>query len=119
MAAIGNALGGDFLRQLFVTSGFQRALRPPIGVEEFNAFPRGCTVAGTAGNDHLVGTAGDDVLCGEGGDDVIDGGDGADVLSAGPGDDTLRGGPGGDHLEGGDGTNRCPDLATGDTANAC
>jgi hypothetical protein len=41
------------------------------------------------------------------------------VLSAGPGDDTLRGGPGGDHLEGGDGTNRCPDLATGDTANAC
>jgi Ca2+-binding RTX toxin-like protein len=41
------------------------------------------------------------------------------VLSGGPGDDTLRGGPGGDHLEGGDGTNRCPDLATEDTANAC
>jgi hypothetical protein len=155
MAAIGNALGSDFLRQLFVTGDFQRALRPPIGVEEFNAFPRGCTVEGTAGNDHLVGTSGDDVLCGEGGDDVIDGaggrdivfgdggddqvmggsgddtlyggtgddtlagGDGADVLSGGPGDDTLAGGSGPDHHEGGTGDNRCPDLAAGDTANAC
>jgi hypothetical protein len=155
MAAIGNALGGDFLRRLFVSDSFERALRPPIGVEEFNAFPRGCTVAGTAGDDHLVGTGGDDVICGEGGDDVIDGGggddvifgdggddrvaggagddtlyggdgddqlaggDGADVLSGGPGDDTLAGGPGPDHHEGGTGTNRCPDLTTADTANAC
>jgi hypothetical protein len=155
MAAIGNALGGDFLRQLFVTAGFQRALRPLIGVEEFNAFPRGCTVQGTAGDDHLVGSAGDDVICGEGGDDVIDGGggrdvvfgdrgddrvtggsgddtlygddgddelaggDGADVLSGGPGDDTLAGGSGPDHHEGGTGDNRCPDLTTADTANAC
>ena len=29
---------------------------PLIGVEEFNAFPRGCTVEGTAGDDHLVGS---------------------------------------------------------------
>jgi hypothetical protein len=155
LAAIGNALGGDFLRQLFVTASFQRALRPPIGVEEFNAFPRGCTVQGTAADDHLVGSGGDDVICGEGGDDVIDGGggrdvvfgdggddrvaggggddtlyggdgedilaggNGADVLSGGPGDDTLAGGLGPDHHEGGTGDNRCPDLATGDTANAC
>jgi hypothetical protein len=155
MAAIGNALGGDFLRRLFVTGDFQRALQPPIGVEEFNAFPRGCTVEGTTGDDHLVGSGRDDVLCGEGGDDVIDGGggrdvvfgdggddrvaggggddtlyggggedelaggDGFDVLSGGPGDDTLAGGLGPDHHEGGTGDNRCPDLAAGDTANAC
>jgi hypothetical protein len=155
MGAIGNALGGDFLRQLFVTGSFQRALRPPMGVEEFNAFPRGCTIRGDARNNRLVGTTGDDVICGEGGEDVVDGrggrdvvfgdrgddvvaggdgddtlyggggddtlaGDGAsDVLSGGPGDDTLAGGPGPDHHEGGAGDNRCPDLAAGDTANAC
>jgi Putative glucoamylase/RTX calcium-binding nonapeptide repeat (4 copies)/Protein of unknown function (DUF3131) len=155
MAAIGNALGGDLLRRLFVTGSFGHALRPPIGVEEFNAFPRGCTIEGTAADDHLAGSSRDDVICGEGGDDVIDGrggndvvfgdggddrvtggggddtlyggdggdllagGDGSDVLSGGPGDDTLTGGSGPDHHEGGDGDNRCPDLAAGDTANAC
>jgi len=155
MGAIGNALTGDMLRRLFVTDGVERALRPPLAVEEFNTFPRGCTVAGTAAGDHLVGGGGDDVICGEGGDDVIDGGggrdvvfgdggddrvaggggddtlyggdgedilaggNGADVLSGGPGDDTLAGGLGPDHHEGGTGDNRCPDLATGDTANAC
>ena len=137
MAAIGNALAGDFLRTLFVTDPFERALRPPIGVEEFNAFPRGCTIEGTAGNDRLVGTPGDDVICGEGGDDVLSGGGGNDVLLGdggddvlsadtgddtiygGPGDDRLSGGPGSDHLEGGTGRNRCPDLTAGDTANAC
>jgi hypothetical protein len=35
MAAIGNALGGDFLRKLFVTPDFTQRLRPVIGVEEF------------------------------------------------------------------------------------
>jgi hypothetical protein len=155
MGAIGNALTGDMLRRLFVTDGVERALRPPLAVEEFNTFPRGCTVEGTAAGDHLVGGGGDDVICGEGGDDVIDGGggrdvvfgdggddrvaggggddtlyggdgedilaggNGADVLSGGPGDDTLAGGLGSDHHEGGTGDNRCPDLATGDTANAC
>ncbi len=39
MAAIGNALAGDFLRNLFVTDAFERALRPPIAVEEFGACP--------------------------------------------------------------------------------
>jgi hypothetical protein len=112
MAAIGNALAGDFLRTLFVTEPFQRALRPPIGVEEFNAFPRGCTIEGTAGNDRLVGTAGDDVICGEGGDDIVSGGGGNDVvfgdggddvLSGDAGDDTVYGGTGDDRLAGGDG----------------
>jgi Putative glucoamylase/RTX calcium-binding nonapeptide repeat (4 copies)/Protein of unknown function (DUF3131) len=103
MAAIGNALGGDFLRQLFVTAGFERALRPPIGVEEFNAFPRGCTVKGTAGDDHLVGSGGNDVICGEGGDDVIDGGGGRDVVFGDGGDDRVAGGSSDDTLYGGDG----------------
>jgi hypothetical protein len=112
MAAVGNALGGDFLRRLFVSDSFERALRPPIGVEEFNAFPRGCTVAGTAANDHLVGSGGDDVICGEGGDDVIDGGGGRDVvfgdggddrIAGGDADDALYGGPGDDQLAGGGG----------------
>jgi hypothetical protein len=31
MAAIGNALGGDFLRRLFVSGSFERALRPRSG----------------------------------------------------------------------------------------
>ena len=46
MGAIGNALAGDMLRRLFVTDAVERALRPPLAVEEFNASPRGCTVEG-------------------------------------------------------------------------
>jgi hypothetical protein len=103
MAAIGNALAGDFLRRLFVTAAFERALRPPIGVEEFNAFPRGCTIDGTEGADRLTGTGGEDVICGEGGDDVIDGGGGRDVIYGDGGDDILRGGAGDDALYGGEG----------------
>ena len=112
MGAIGNALAGDFLRRLFVTDAVERALRPPMGVEEFNDFPRGCTVRGTAGDDRLAGTAGDDVICGEGGDDVVNGGGGRDVvfgdggedrLAGGAGDDTVYGGEGDDQLAGGDG----------------
>jgi hypothetical protein len=112
MGAIGNALAGDFLRRLFVTDRIQRALRPPMGVEEFNAFPRGCTIRGDAGNNRLVGTTGDDVICGEGGEDVVDGrggrdvvfGDGGDdVVAGGDGDDTLYGGDGDDELAGGNG----------------
>jgi hypothetical protein len=49
MAAIGNALGSDFLRKLFVTSDFIQRLRPVVGVEEFGASPPHCTV-GTTGN---------------------------------------------------------------------
>jgi Putative glucoamylase/RTX calcium-binding nonapeptide repeat (4 copies)/Protein of unknown function (DUF3131) len=114
MGAIGNALAGDFLRQLFVTGDFQRALRPPIGVEEFNAFPRGCTVEGTAGDDHLVGSGGNDVICGEGGEDVIDGRGGRDVVFGDGGDDVVAGGGGDDTLYGGDGED---ELAGGDGAD--
>ncbi len=44
MAAIGNALGSDFLRKLFVTPDFVKRLRPVIGVEEFGASPRHCNI---------------------------------------------------------------------------
>ena len=47
MAAIGNALGDDVLRRAFVTKATERAVRPVIGVEEFNSDPRGCTITGT------------------------------------------------------------------------
>lgn len=94
MAAIGNALGDDMLRRAFVTHATERAVRPVIGVEEFNSDPRGCTITGTRGDDRLRGTSRDDVICGLGGDDRIDGGGGDD------------------HHEGGEGTNRRPD-ATG------
>ena len=111
MGAIGNALAGDVLRRLFVTDRIERALRPPMGVEEFNASPRGCTIRGSAGDDRLVGTHGDDVICGEGGDDVIDGGGGRDVAFGDGGDDLVAGGDSGDTLYGGDGDD---ELAGGD-----
>jgi hypothetical protein len=130
MAAIGNALGGDVLRRAFVTKATERAVRPLIGVEEFNSSPRGCTITGTDRDDRLRGTTRDDVICGLGGDDRIDGGggddaefgdggrdrleggagadtlygdDGDDALSGGDGDDVLSGGPGADGLSGGRG----------------
>jgi hypothetical protein len=112
MAAIGNALGGDVLRHAFATTQLRRAIRPVVGVEEFNVEPRGCTISGTAGNDVLTGTAGDDVICGLGGADTISGGggndtlygdDGGDRLDGGVGDDTLYGDAGADRLSGGDG----------------
>jgi hypothetical protein len=139
MAALGNALGHDVLRRPFAS--FAHALRPVIGVEEFNSDPRGCTIAGTSGDDRLRGTHGDDVICAGGGDDVVTGGGGEDViygdagddtlsgdgtlygddgddrltgsgvLSGGPGDDTLAG-PG--FLAGGDGTDACRGSARTD-----
>jgi hypothetical protein len=39
MAAIGNALRGDFLRQAFAGPDVERALRPVIGIEQFGASP--------------------------------------------------------------------------------
>jgi hypothetical protein len=113
MAALGNALGDDVLRKAFATSDVERALRPVIGVEEFNSSPRPCTITGTDGPDHLRGTNHDDVICGLGGDDEIDarGGDdvvfgdaGNDRIDGGDGDDTLYGGPGTDRLDGGPGS---------------
>ena len=112
MASLGNALGHDVLRRAFATRGFERALRPVIGVEEFGSSPRPCTITGTTGPDRLRGTRGDDVICGLGGDDTIDarGGDdavfgdeGNDRIDGGDGDDTLYGGEGDDRLDGGRG----------------
>jgi hypothetical protein len=130
MAAAVNALTGGALRKAFATDDMARALRPVVGVEEFNSDPRGCTITGTAGPDLLRGTAGADVICalggddvvvadrgedavfGDAGDDLIDGGhgedtlyggEGADTLAAGPGEDVLSAGPGDDELDGGRG----------------
>src|ERR687895_2161032 len=112
MAAIGNALDRDVLRRAFATRDVERELRPVIGVEEFSASPRPCTITGTAGADRLRGTGRDDVICGLGGDDVIDGRDGDDAimgdagrdrLDGGDGDDTLYGGEDDDRLDGEDG----------------
>jgi Putative glucoamylase/RTX calcium-binding nonapeptide repeat (4 copies)/Protein of unknown function (DUF3131) len=109
MAAIGNALAGDVLRRAFVTPRFERAVRPVVGVEEFGADPRGCTISGSGRDDRLLGTGGDDVICagagddsvaGVGGDDAVFGDDGDDSLAGGRGDDTLYGGPGADRITG-------------------
>jgi Ca2+-binding RTX toxin-like protein len=118
MAAIGNALGHDVLRRAFATRDVERELRPVMGVEEFSASPRPCTITGTPGPDRLRGTRGDDVICGLDGDDTIDGRDGDDALfgdggrdrvDGGDGDDTLYGGEGDDRLDGGRGR----DVASG------
>jgi hypothetical protein len=106
MAAIGNALGGDVLRRAFATGDVERELRPVIGVEEFSASPRPCTITGTARADRLRGTRGDDVICGLGGDDVIDGRDGDDALFGDGGRDRIDGGDGDDTLYGGDDADR-------------
>ncbi len=112
MAAIGNALGGDMLRDAFATRATERALRPVIGVEEFNSDPRGCTITGTGRDDRLRGTRRADVICAGGGDDRIVGGGGDDAVfgdggddrvSGESGDDTLYGDAGDDRLKGGNG----------------
>jgi hypothetical protein len=143
MAAIGNALARDMLRDAFATRDVERALRPVIGVEEFNSSPRGCTISGGPGDDRLRGTRADDVICGLGGVDVVDsrggddavfgdagddqldgadghdtlyGGDGHDRLNGGDGRDVLSGGPGDDTQAGGDGADH---LEGGDGTDAC
>jgi hypothetical protein len=103
MAAIGNALGGDMLRRAFVSPRFERALRPILGVEEFGADPRGCTLTGTRGDDRLRGTPRADAICAGGGDDRVAGRGGADAVFGDGGDDIVRGGDGEDTLYGGDG----------------
>ena len=52
----------------------------------------GCTLTGTAGNDHLTGTEGADVICGLAGNDTIAALNGADILVGGPGADVMDGG---------------------------
>jgi RTX calcium-binding nonapeptide repeat (4 copies) len=112
MAAIGNALERDVLREAFADRHMERSLRPVIGIEEFGASPRGCTITGTAGPDRLRGTSRGDVICaGEGedrveargGDDAVFGDGGDDRVDGGAGDDTLYGGDGRDRLDGGPG----------------
>jgi hypothetical protein len=39
MGAIGNALGGDFLRKAFATPDFEQVIRPIISIEQFGAGP--------------------------------------------------------------------------------
>ena len=39
IAALGNALGGDILRDAFADRRLERALRPVIGVERFESAP--------------------------------------------------------------------------------
>ena len=103
MAALGNALGDDVLRDAFVTRETERTLRPLLGVEEFGASPRGCTITGTPGADRLRGTRRADVICGLGGDDRIDGRGGGDAIFGDAGADVVSGGSGADSLYGGDG----------------
>ncbi|MFL6109830.1 MAG: glucoamylase family protein, partial [Catenulispora sp.] len=100
MAALGNALAGDAVRKAFVTTRFARAIRPVLGVEEFNTRPRGCTITGTRRANRLVGTRGDDVICGLGGDDRINGRGGNDIIYGDAGDDRIYGGNGNDTLYG-------------------
>ena len=103
MAALGNALGRDVLRDAFATRDLERAVRPAVAVEEFNVQPRGCTITGTEGDDRLWGTWRDDVICGLGGDDEILGWGGDDAVFGDAGDDVVRGGDGADTLYGDDG----------------
>jgi hypothetical protein len=94
MAAIGNALAADMLRTAFAGPEERRALRPLMGIEEFNDNPRGCTITGTPGNDHLVGTPGNDIICAGSGNDVIVAGAGTDTVFGDAGSDitTAAGG---------------------------
>jgi hypothetical protein len=106
MAALGNALGGDVMRQDFATADFRAAIRPVLGVEEFATSPRGCTITGTDGPDTLVGTPGPDVICGLGGNDTIRGMGGNDIIYGDAGSDHLIGNGGDDYLYGGDGNDK-------------
>ena len=106
MAALGNALGHDVLRNAFATRDLEHAVRPAVGVEEFSVSPRGCTITGTDGDDRLTGTWRDDVICGLGGNDVVQAGGGDDAVFGDAGDDQVEGGDGDDTLYGDDGADR-------------
>jgi Putative glucoamylase/Protein of unknown function (DUF3131)/RTX calcium-binding nonapeptide repeat (4 copies) len=106
MAAIGNALDRDVLRDAFADRDLERSLRPVIGIEEFGASPRGCTITGTPRGDRLRGTSHRDVVCAGEGDDRIDARGGDDAVFGDGGDDRVDGGSGDDTLYGGDGRDR-------------
>ena len=125
MAALGNALGRDVLRDAFATRDVERAVRPAVAVEEFNVEPRGCTITGTEGARPAARDAprrrdlrarrrrrdprrrrrrrglrrrGRRPARRRRGDDALYGDDGADRLDGGSGDDVLAGGPGADAM---------------------
>jgi hypothetical protein len=52
MAAVGNALAQDMLREAFVTDEFQQVLEPVISIEEFDAGPPPTPVGGLAQLSH-------------------------------------------------------------------
>ncbi len=106
MAAIGNALDRDVLREAFADRDMERSLRPVIGVEEFGASPRGCTITGTPRADRLRGTSKPDVICAGDGDDRIEARSGDDAVFGDGGDDRIDGDSGDDTLYGGDGKDR-------------
>jgi hypothetical protein len=106
MAAIGNALERDVLREAFADRDMERSLRTVIGIEEFGASPRGCTISGTPGADRLRGTSRDDVICAGEGDDRVEARGGNDAVFGDAGDDRLEGGSGDDTLYGGEGRDR-------------
>jgi Putative glucoamylase/RTX calcium-binding nonapeptide repeat (4 copies) len=106
MAAIGNALAKDLLRDAFADRATARSLRPVIGVEEFGAEPRGCTITGTSRADRLRGTSGHDVICAGDGDDRVEARSGDDAVFGDGGDDRIEGDSGDDTLYGGDGRDR-------------
>jgi Ca2+-binding RTX toxin-like protein len=103
MAAVTNALADDLLRRAFATEEMRRALRPVMGVEEFNSRPRGCTITGTESADVLRGSAEADVICALGGGDVVIAGGRGDVVFGDGGRDRVQGGAGDDTLYGADG----------------
>jgi Ca2+-binding RTX toxin-like protein len=124
MASLGNYLGDDIMRTAFSSADVAEAIRPVLGVEEFNTKPRGCTITGTPGDDTLVGSERADVICGlggddavrgMGGDDVVYGDEGADHLIGNGGSDTLYGDDGADKVDGGDGADVLSGGAGADT----
>jgi hypothetical protein len=106
MAAIGNALDRDVLRETFADRDLERSLRPVIGLEEFGASPRGCTITGTPRADRLRGTSHGDVICAGDGDDRVEARSGDDAVFGDGGDDRIEGDSGDDTLYGGDGLDR-------------
>ena len=106
MAAIGNALDRDVLRETFADRDMERSLRPVVGIEEFGASPRGCTITGTPRADRLRGTSHGDVICAGDGDDRVEARSGDDAVFGDGGDDRIEGDSGDDTLYGGDGLDR-------------
>ena len=112
----------------FATPDMRRALRPVLGVEEFNVEPRACTITGTHRDDRCEGASAATSSAASAATTAspastaptsstgtpvttasraiwaptrLYGGDGDDRLDGGFGADVLAGGPGHDRLDGG------------------